>query len=112
MVAISFPHGVGRNAPEIRQFVDLLAASQSVLRMGSAALNLAYVAAGRFDGYWAPGVKSWDVAAGMLLVSEAGGMVSDLAGGRVDLDVPVLVAASMEQLNREIRSLITASQPA
>ena len=50
-------------------------------RAGSAALDLAYVAAGRFDGYWELGLKPWDIAAGALLVTEAGGLVGDLSGG-------------------------------
>ena len=52
-----------------------------VRRAGSAALDLAYVAAGRFDGFWEFGVKKWDIAAGILLVQEAGGLVGDLYGG-------------------------------
>ena len=50
-------------------------------RLGAAALDLAYVAAGRFDGYWERGIRSWDVAAGIVLVREAGGFVSDADGG-------------------------------
>lgn len=56
--------------------------SQGVRRIGSAALDLAYVASGRFDGYWEPGLSPWDLAAGMLLVEEAGGRVSDFTGDR------------------------------
>ncbi len=49
-------------------------------RAGSAALDLAYVAAGRFDGFWEHGLKPWDVAAGIVLVREAGGLVADIDG--------------------------------
>ncbi|MGH6718085.1 MAG: inositol monophosphatase family protein [Alphaproteobacteria bacterium] len=59
----------------------VLAAGAAVRRFGSAALDLAYVAAGRFDGFWEAGLKPWDVAAGLLIVREAGGLVTDLAGG-------------------------------
>jgi myo-inositol-1(or 4)-monophosphatase len=52
-----------------------------VRRFGAAALDLAYVAAGRFDGFWERGLSKWDMAAGVLLVTEAGGMVSDADGG-------------------------------
>jgi myo-inositol-1(or 4)-monophosphatase len=52
-----------------------------VRRSGSAALDLAYVAAGRYDGYWERGLKAWDIAAGTVLVREAGGMVLDVDGG-------------------------------
>jgi myo-inositol-1(or 4)-monophosphatase len=58
------------------------AATAGVRRMGAAALDLAYVAAGRFDGFWEFGLSPWDIAAGLLLVREAGGYVSDLSGGR------------------------------
>ena len=64
------------DSPEIDQFTAALLNCQAVRRTGSAALNLAYVAAGRFDGFWAQSTKSWDVAAGVLLVEEAGGVVT------------------------------------
>jgi myo-inositol-1(or 4)-monophosphatase len=59
----------------------VMAATSGVRRLGSAALDLAYVAAGRYDGFWEFGLRPWDLAAGILLVREAGGYVSDLAGG-------------------------------
>jgi myo-inositol-1(or 4)-monophosphatase len=59
----------------------VMAATSGVRRMGAAALDLAYVAAGRYDGFWEFGLSPWDIAAGILLVREAGGYVSDLAGG-------------------------------
>ena len=62
-----------------RELSNVMAVSAGVRRFGSAALDLAYVAAGRFDGFWEHGLKSWDVAAGILLVREAGGFVSDFA---------------------------------
>lgn len=68
-----------------REFFKLTQLSQGVRRMGSAALDLAYVAAGRFDGYWERGLQPWDVAAGMLLVQEAGGCVTDYS--RPDFDL-------------------------
>ena len=78
---------IDNNYPE---FCRLTQISQGVRRMGSAALDLAYVAAGRLDGYWERGLKSWDVAAGAILVQEAGGRVTaydlsplDLHAGRI-----------------------------
>ena len=59
-----------------------MAETAGVRRFGSAALDLAYVAAGRFDGYWESHVQPWDVAAGLLMVSEAGGFISEIGGGR------------------------------
>jgi myo-inositol-1(or 4)-monophosphatase len=60
----------------------VMAATSGVRRFGAAALDLAYVAAGRFDGFWEYGLFPWDIAAGLLLVREAGGFVSDLGGGQ------------------------------
>ena len=60
---------------------DLLKDAAGIRRAGSAALDLAYVACGRFDGFWEIGLEQWDMAAGVLLVQEAGGLVSDLEGG-------------------------------
>ena len=54
----------------------------SVRRFGAASLDLAWVAAGRYEGFWEQNLQPWDIAAGMLLITEAGGFVSDLAGGR------------------------------
>jgi myo-inositol-1(or 4)-monophosphatase len=67
------------------QFFFLTHISQGVRRMGSAALDLAFTAAGRLDGYWERGLKCWDVAAGILLVTEAGGTVSAYEGGPIDI---------------------------
>lgn len=63
-------------------------------RGGSAALDLAYVAAGRLDGYWEAGLKPWDVAAGILLVQEAGGLVTDIEGRSVDLEKGDILATN------------------
>jgi len=75
-------------------FHDLLMASQEVRRDGSAALDLCSVAAGRFDGFWELKLKPWDVAAGSLIVREAGGVVSDLAGNPVSLDAGEILASN------------------
>ena len=72
----------------------VMAAAGGVRHMGSAALDLAYVAAGRFDGFWQSGLSPWDIAAGILLVREAGGYVSDLAGGHDMLTTGDVVAAN------------------
>ncbi len=65
----------------LRQLERVMAASAGVRRFGSAALDLAYLAAGRYDGFWETGLQPWDMAAGIVLVREAGGFVSDLDGG-------------------------------
>lgn len=70
----------------LKLFSKFVLRSRAVRRLGSAALDLCWVAAGRFDGFWEMGLKPWDVAAGWLLVEEAGGCVSDLLGGQFALD--------------------------
>jgi len=65
----------------VGHFADMVLRVRGMRRCGSAALDLAYVAAGRLDGYWEPHLSPWDVAAGALLVREAGGIVTDMRGG-------------------------------
>ena len=74
-------------------FRDLLAGCTDLRRAGAAALDLAYVASGRLDGFWEIGLKPWDMAAGALLIQEAGGMVADFSGGDDYLDTGNIVAA-------------------
>jgi myo-inositol-1(or 4)-monophosphatase len=64
----------------LKKLANVMARSSGIRRMGAAALDLAYVAAGRFDGYWEEGLQSWDMAAGIVMIREAGGFVSDLQG--------------------------------
>lgn len=75
-------------------FAALYRASIGVRRLGAAALDLCYVAAGRFDGFWELGLKPWDTAAGTLLVREAGGIVTDLGGAPYDHRTPDVVATN------------------
>lgn len=65
----------------LKIFQELITKAAGVRRPGAASLDLAYVAAGRYDGFWEAGLKSWDMAAGMLLIQEAGGLVTDFEGG-------------------------------
>src|ERR1700712_1704435 len=88
-----------------------MATTAGVRRFGAASLDLAYVAAGRFDGYWERGVSPWDVAAGILLVREAGGVITDLDGGTNVLGGQIL--ASNEYLHPQILKLLKdAAKPA
>lgn len=84
MVAVSFPPQVHRESIEIKQFIEVLLASQSVRRLGSAALNLCYVANGRLDAYWANSLKPWDVAAGAIIAREASANLTGLGGNPFD----------------------------
>jgi len=80
--------------PNIHYYWDFTLRSHGVRRDGSAALDLASVAAGRFDGFWEFGLKAWDTAAGVLLIEEAGGKVSDFAGEPYKLGGPVVLATN------------------
>lgn len=110
MIAVSFPPQVERDSVEVRRFVEALVACQSVRRLGSAALNLAYLAAGRLDSYWATSVKIWDVAAGILLVREAGGVVTHIRGGDLDLETPEFLASASHPLHEQILRLLAAAE--
>lgn len=111
LVAASFSAKVEATSPEIDQFIAALLSCQAVRRTGSAALNLAYVAAGRFDGFWAMTTKAWDVAAGVLLVEEAGGRVTDIDGGAFDLRRPHPIASSHASLHEPLRKLLAEAIP-
>jgi myo-inositol-1(or 4)-monophosphatase len=106
MVAASFSPSIWRESPEIANFINVLLASQSLRRTGSAALNLAYVAAGRYDAYWATTTKPWDIAAGVLLVREAGGVVTSVDGGPLDLAKAQFLAAANSKLHTAMRELV------
>ena len=81
LVGTGFPYReVGRIDLYMRQLKTLMQSSSGVRRAGAAALDLAYVACGRLDAFWELGLSPWDMAAGALLIQEAGGLVSDLKG--------------------------------
>ena len=102
LVTASFPPLVDPESEDIQAFLRVLRSAGSLRRTGSAALNLCYVAAGRFDAFWAGTIKSWDVAAGVLLVREAGGIVTAPDGGPFKLDEAKFACAASETLHREL----------
>lgn len=106
MVCCSFRPGVKRGDIEVYQFLNVLERSQSLRRLGSAALNLCYVAEGCLDSYWANSVKTWDVAAGYLIASRAGVHLSGVAGEDFDLWHPRLIASASGPLQREMLSAL------
>jgi len=82
LLVTGFHYGIQRDPEElVSLFREFITKAQAVRRLGSAALDLAYVAAGRFDGYWESKIQPWDVAAGALIVEEAGGQVTTVTGG-------------------------------
>lgn len=108
MVACSFPAGVRRDAPEVGQFVSVLETCRALRRLGSCALNLCYLADGRIDGYWTQSVKPWDMAAGALLVEEAGGKITSMRGTPLQVWEADFIAAATPQLHRQLQSVVTA----
>jgi myo-inositol-1(or 4)-monophosphatase len=107
LLVASFPPGVKSDAPPIRQFLRILPHAQTIQRTGSAALNLAYLAAGRLDGFWSYSLKAWDMAAGVLLVREAGGGVTQMSGSPLALEIPDLLATN-GRIHTELRDLLSA----
>lgn len=81
LLVTGFPYDIAKNPDNaVGHFVNFLMEGQAVRRLGSAALDLSYVAAGRFDGFWEVNLNPWDMAAGVLFVHEAGGKVTDFSG--------------------------------
>jgi len=95
VIGCGIPHlGHGQHGNFLVELRNVMAEVSGVRRLGSAALDLAYVAAGRMDGFWETGLSAWDIAAGLLLVREAGGFVSDMEGGQDMLNAGSVVAGN------------------
>ena len=100
--ATGVPFGGRSDLPDtLQDLARLMPTCAGVRRWGSAALDMAYVAAGRFDGYWERDLNRWDLAAGILLIIEAGGKVTDADGGE-----DVLGAGSVCTANLELHPLL------
>jgi myo-inositol-1(or 4)-monophosphatase len=107
VVATGFPYDHDVRADALAAVVrDVLREVNGIRRFGSAALDLAWVASGRFDGYWELGIAPWDGAAGMLIVREAGGLVTDPAGKRSSPFDP-LVVSSNGVIHESLRLLVS-----
>ncbi len=94
LLCTGFPVRNRKASPNLQYYGDFTQRSHGVRRDGSAALDLASVAAGRFDGFWEFGLQKWDVAAGVLLIEEAGGRVTDFAGNPYHLGGPAILATN------------------
>ncbi len=106
LLATGFPYKDTKNLDLwVECFRALMPETSGVRRAGSAALDLAWVAAGRYDGFWEFDLNTWDVAAGVLLVQEAGGIVSEVDGGRDHLISGDIMAASPAIYRRMLRKL-------
>lgn len=93
-----------------KRFMAFLRSVADMRRAGAASLDLAYVAAGRYDGFWESGLSSWDVAAGALIIREAGGLVTDYSGNEGFLDRGEIVAANPKILAHMLRLIQQTSK--
>ena len=94
LLCTGFPYDVRERNEFARHFSSFIMHAQGVRRDGAAALDLAYVAAGRFDGFWEEGLKPWDVAAGAVIIAEAGGRITKYRGEPLDIYSPPVVASN------------------
>ena len=102
LIATGFPYDIRERVPEtLARLGRMLAGAQGVRRAGSAALDMCYVACGRLDGFYEENLKPWDTAAGLLIITEAGGKITTFDGGAYDLNAPNILASNGE-LHREL----------
>ncbi len=101
--------GLPNHEVELAELGAVMARTAGVRRFGAASLDLAYVAAGRFDGYWEHALKPWDIAAGILLVREAGGFVSDLEGRDKMLESGDILSCN-EGLHQPLQDLLKGAR--
>ncbi len=94
MLCTGFPYNVRERPDFARDFTNFTMEAQAVRRDGSAALDLAYVACGRFDGFWEDGLNPWDTAAGVILIEEAGGRVTDFRNAPLNIYTPKVLASN------------------
>jgi len=94
LVVTGFPYNFKSKLNFERHLTEFMLGSRGVRRDGSAAIDMAYVACGRFDGFWEEGLNPWDVAAGYLLIEEAGGRVSNYDGSKYSIYTPPIVASN------------------
>jgi len=110
LLTTGFPYDIQKDSHNnLNYFNEMILKAQAIRRAGSAALDLAYVAAGRFDGFWELKLNPWDIAAGWLLVEEAGGIVTDMGGNDYYLESPSILASNGRVHKEMMAVLETAS---
>lgn len=107
LLACSFPAGVRGGDIEVTRFVRILEQCRSIRRLGSCALNLCYVAAGRLDGYWATNVSAWDSAAGTVIARSAGASITAYDGAEMDDWNPRFCVAGSGPLQEKLVSQLS-----
>lgn len=112
VIGTGIPHlGRGDHGRALIDLRHVMGETAGIRRLGSAALDLAYVAAGRFDGFWEDSLSPWDIAAGILMIKEAGGFATDREGGASILETGGIVAGN-EAVHRALLKLLKKSVPA
>ncbi len=111
LVATGFPTHQRKRSANMNYYWEFTLRSHGVRRDGSAALDLCSVACGRFEAFWEFGLKSWDTAAGVLLVEEAGGRVTDMAGGPYRLGGPRMLATN-GRIHSEMQEIASIAESA
>jgi myo-inositol-1(or 4)-monophosphatase len=109
LLVTGFSYDLAQRDQQARIWRDFLTRVQAIRQTGSSALNLCYIAAGRLDGYWERGISPWDVAAGALMVMEAGGTVTDLRGGPFRADDRQILASN-GALHQQLLAVIAPYQ--
>lgn len=112
MCMASLPVKADRQHPAVQQFLKILELAQTVQRTGSAALNLCAVACGQIDAFWSTSLKPWDTAAGILIVREAGGIVSTTRGEEYSVYRPDLLASNGSRLHSSLSAALSDSTSA
>jgi myo-inositol-1(or 4)-monophosphatase len=108
VVVTGIPHrGKGAHEAYLTKLAAVMNAVSGVRRSGAASLDLAWTAAGRYDAYWEEDIKPWDVAAGIVILREAGGYVSDIRGGKAMLEDGSIIAGN-ETMQRSLKRLVGA----
>ena len=107
LIIASLPVALSQHDAPVQRFLKVLPIAQAVQRTGSAALNLANIAAGRVDGFWSTNLKPWDMAAGILLVREAGGRISQINGAPFVLDEPNVLATNGSAIHEQLQAIIS-----
>lgn len=102
MCVASLPNAADPANAAFRRFVNVLPEAQSLQRFGSAAMNLAYVACGALDAFWSTTLYPWDIAAGVIIVQEAGGVVTQLDGTRLDIEKAEILTTATPALQKEL----------
>lgn len=105
IAAVGFPPNVQPDSLDLALFMEMLYRCQAIRRTGSSALNLCYLAAGRYDVFWSYSTNIWDVAAGILIVHEAGGHITSPTGGAFCLEQARFLAAATAELHGQLQEV-------